>query len=358
MTIFKRQSQKMIPMDETQQRQTRDQIDFSQTNASTFPTITRPNIVIRMNASRNSISDLPNRSIFTRLRYLDLSSNNFQDLSPLGGLPSLLELDISNNFVQNLDFLRDLALLEVLHASNNKISRVICLPENLIDIDLSNNNLKSLEFLDSPNEGSNEPFPHGLERLNISGNNITQIISLRYITVFLQLRELDVGLLDANRNLQLLPFVKSLCPSLQTFDGADLRDVDEYAFNLEDLIQVLTSGSEQALRSFISGIETGIRWDPPTFIDYDDDTPPTPLKTIEDRLRVLEERVADDQYATPTKNKYQNQTATLISPYNEQDDNAVIAAMQNEINELKQQVAQIAEILYVHDRALRQLWVQ
>lgn len=342
------------------QKSARDTIDISQTNATSLPTITRPGVVLRLNASHNMISNLPNMEIFTRLRYLDLSQNNLQDLTPLSSLTSLLELDISYNHVISIDFIRDLTSLEIFHASNNEINEVDnILPERLIELDLSNNMLTSLDFLDSPND-PNEPFPFGIERLILNGNNINQIINLKYITVFSQLRELEVGLLDQenNRNLQLPSFVKSLCPSIQIFDSANMGIVDELAVNPDDLIQVLTRGSEQELRSFISSVEVGIRWDEPIFIDFDDDNPSTPLKNLETRLRTIEEKFGEDNFSTPVKNTNNNQIGTLLSPYGEQDDNAMIASMQREIYEMKQQVSQIAKILYVHDCALRQLWEQ
>ena len=334
-------------------------IDISQTNVTSFPTITKPGVVLRLNASRNMISNLPDMDSFARLRYLDLSQNNLQDVSPLASLTSLLELDISFNHIIDINFIQNLISLEILHASNNELNQIgNVLPERLIELDLSNNMLNSLDFLDSPNV-SNDPFPFGLEKLIISGNNISEIINLRYITVFSKLRELDVGLLDEeeNRNLQLLPFVKSLCPTIQIFDETDMTNVDELAVNPEDLIQVLTSGSEQALRDFISDVDVGIKWDEPVFIEFDDDSPMTPLKNLESRVRSLEEKVDDESFSTPVKGE-DHQIGTLLSPYGKPDDNQLISSMQHDIAEMKQQIAQIAKLLYVHDCALRQIWDQ
>lgn len=43
-------------------------------------------------------------------------------------------------------------------------------------------------------------------------------------------------------------------------------------------------------------------------------------------------------------------------PSYRQENDAVLHVMQQDINEMKEQIAQITELLYVYDRALQHLW--
>lgn len=330
-------------------RQGYSTIDISQRSYTEFPTFKKPNFVLHLNASRNFFSKLPNMSGFTALQDIDLSRNKFVDLSPLSTLISLRIINISNNKVKNLDFIQNLQNLEELNASNNKISEIHCnFPPNLIYVDLSFNELTSLSFLD-------EKFPVNIESIDVSQNSIDQIIELKYISVFQQLHTFKIGFLEMNPDLHIIPYVKYLCPSLEFFDDVKIDDSEEILFNDDDLLNILMHGSEQDLRDFLSNEKKEIKWDEPNFIPFDDDysTIPTPIKQIEDRLSIIENQIHERVSKSPNSNQEQSQQQMLS--YHQGND-AILHTMQQDISEMKQQIAQITELLYVYDRALQKLW--
>lgn len=322
-------------------RQGYDTIDISQRSYTEFPTIKKPNFVLHINASRNFFTKLPNMSNFTILQDIDLSKNKFVDLSPLSALINLRILNISNNKVKNLDFIQNLQNLEELNAANNKISEIHCsFPPNLLYLDLSFNELTNLSFLD-------ENFPINIESIDVSQNSIDQIIDLKYISVFQQLHTFKIGFLEMNPDLNIISYVKYLCPSLVFFDDSKIDDSEEISFNDDDLLNILMHGSEQQLREFLLKKKSGIEWDEPNFIPFDNDfpTPPTPIKQIEDRLTVIENQIHERISKSPQTNQS-----------NQQENDSVLQVMQQDISEMKQQIAQITELLYVYDKALQKLW--
>lgn len=320
-----------------------DTIDISQRSYTDFPPIKKPNYVIHLNASRNFLSKLPNMSGFTMLQDIDLSRNKFVDLSPLSTLINLRILNISNNKIKSLDFIQNLQNLEELSASNNKISEIRCkFPPNLLYLDLSFNELTDLSFLD-------EDFPINIESIDVSQNSIDQIIDLKYISVFQKLRMFKIGLLESNSNLHLISYVKYLCPSLEFFDEVKIDDSEDTMFNEDELLGIIMNGSEQQLREFLSDKKNEIRWDEPSFIPFDNDYPtsPAPIKQIEDRLTMIENQM-HERFLKPSDQDGQ--------PSYKQENDAVLHVMQQDINEMKEQIAQITELLYVYDRALQHLW--
>lgn len=304
-------------------KQGRETIDISQRSYTGFPIIRKPNFVVKLIASRNYFPKLPDMSGFTSLKELDLSRNKFEDLSPLSPLINLRRLNISSNKVRNLDFIQNLQNLEEIIASNNKIAEIQCsFPPNITYVDLSLNELTNLSFLD-------EKFPTNVESIDVSQNSIDQIIELKYISVFQNLRDFKVGLLDVHPDLNLLPYVKYLCPSLEFFDDAKIENSDSNLINDDELLNILMHGTEQQLHDFLSNKEPTVEWDEPKFIPFEEQQPPTPTsKAMNDNL---------------------------LSPY-QQDDTHIIHAVQQELVEIKSQIAKIAELLYVHDKALEQLW--
>jgi hypothetical protein len=179
-------------------------------------------------------------------------------------------------------------------------------------------------------------LPHGrLEALNVSGNEVTTLISLRFLPLYENLRDLKVGIADRIRNVPVIQFVKFLCPTLESFDDELLEDF-EAEFPEDELIEHLSTGTEKSLREFLIGaVKPPIQWNEPEFVDFQEDIS-GPLIALESRVRIIEERI-------PQKKKGV-------------DESDEIRELRADVRELKQQVAQIARLLFVHDRALGKIW--
>jgi len=312
----------------------RDSIDLSKQSLNVLPSIPKMNIIVSLNISYNSLKSLPSMGDFVCLRYLNISYNNFSDLRQISVISSLKELDCSNNSLLTLDFVSELAALEVLNASNNKICEITGdMPDSLLDVDLSGNLFRNLESFQNS-------FSDRLQRLDLSNNEINEISNLRFLAIFSKLRVLRIGLLEKNRDLKLIPFIKHLCPLIEEFDDNDCEISNEdNAFNTQALLEVLLSGNESELREMLISKDIVIRWDEPSFVQFDNNVPETPLKGIEDRLRNLEERL-------PNTNE-----SSILQP-----SDFSTSDIKKEIEELRKQVAKITEILFIHDAAMREIW--
>lgn len=313
--------------------QSNDTVDYSNQKLTEFPIIAKQNLVVQINLKNNKLLNLPNLSNFTVLRTLDISRNRFIDLSPISSITSLRVLDCSENRIVSLGFVTSLVNLEVLRASHNRISTVaVQMPETLIDVDLSNNEIVSLDFLQ-------HKFPPTIQRLDISSNLVSEVISLRVIAVFTHLRTLNVGLLESNRDIQLLALVKHLCPSLVLFDGAECPEEMPPNFpNPDYLLDVLVRGNESELRSIIQSDEKKITWDEPQFITFNEVTPPSPILSLEKKLENLERKLP------LLAKKVENSSPSK---------KAVIQQMFHDINELKAQISVISNMIYIHDQAMK-----
>jgi hypothetical protein len=266
---------------------------------------------------------------FTILRSLDLSNNQFTDVSPVSAARNLRELDISGNSISDLSFCAALANLEVLRASSNAIATIDTpLPDSLAILILADNRFTDLEFMESC------VSPTGLEVLDVSGNDVATLISLRYLPLFEQLRDLKVGITEAMPNVPVLQFVKFLCPTLEAFDDESLADVD-FDFPDDELIDFLKRGDEAGLCEFLIGaVGPPIKWATPEFVDFQGGAA---VGELEERIRAVEARIP----ATPVRRDA---------------DDAVIREIKEDVRAIKDQVAQIARLLFVHDRALGQIW--
>ena len=315
------------------------EMDFSNQSLTLVPDTERQDTVVSLNLSVNLLRDLKNIEFFSNLRYLNISQNKVSDLSPVAACAELIELDCSQNSIKKLDTLSNLPSLRVLNASYNAISNITQkLPLTLVEVDLSNNLFDSFEFLQ-------DKLGDELITLDISGNKIEEIRTLRFVAVFTKLLNLNVGLLEANRDLKILQFAKHLCPNLETFDGVDCAHIDSQDFfNPDALIEILVNGTESELRVMLSSAAGPITWDEPQFVPFEADIPVTPLKKIDERLKKLEQKLPEDGMYTPRKKREQ------------QVDPAEIREIREEIQELREQVLQISELLYVHDCAMKKLW--
>ena len=316
--------------------QNNDSYDFSNQNLVEFPLVPQASSIIRLNLSNNNIKSFPKIEEYKFLRYLDISSNRISDLSILNSLTSLHVLDCSFNQLSSLSFTANLLNLEILNASHNRIAEITSnLPQNLLSIDLSYNHISSFEFLQ-------EKCPTGIEKLFLSNNKVDSIMDLKYISVFRNLRILNVGFLDKFLHLRILSFVKYILPYLEVFDDTDCSHLDtsnEWDYN--ELINILLNGDEEEFRGYLMD-NSELRWDEPVFFDFVQNVPPTPLREVNERLRNVE-LLTEEQ---------ENRKMRIDSDRFDED----IAEIRREINELKQQTLQISQLLFVHDKALQQIW--
>ena len=327
-----------------------DNLDCSGQSLTSLPRAARPNVVVTLNASNNLLKDIPDIVSFSALRYLDLSNNKFLDLAILESVPSLRELDISGNRLRSIDFCASLPDLEVLRASRNRIREIsFKLPQNLIDLDLSNNEIASLDFME-------KNVPIGIEKIDVSGNQIDTLVSLRFLAVFQQLHTFTVGLLTLFPGAKVLQYVKHLCPAIEYFDDTPCAQIEEPEFDTDKLIDILVNVDEQELESLLrDGPRGAVEWSAPTFIPFEDDVKEvTPIAQLQSRLKALEDALP--RTPPPSREKQRGQLDLLISPYPAQDESQELKELRSDIAELKQQMAKVAELLYVHDQALRQIW--
>ena len=316
--------------------QNNDSYDFSNQNLVEFPLLSQASSVVRLNLSNNTIKSFPKIDEYRFLRSLDISSNRISDLSILSSLTSLHVLDCSYNQLTSLSFTSNLLNLEILKASHNKVAKITAkFPQNLLSIDLSYNNITSLEFLQSH-------CPTGIERIDLSNNKLDSLLNLKYISVFQNLRVLNVGFLDKFLNLNILSFVKHMCPCLEVFDDTECSHLDTSdEWNDNELINILVNGDEEEFRALLMN-NSQLRWDEPIYFDFVQNVPPTPLKEVNERLRNVEMLTEQDQ----------NRNIRLEMDRFDED----IEEIRREINELKQQTLQISQLLFVHDKALQQIW--
>jgi hypothetical protein len=137
------------------------------------------------------------------------------------------------------------------------------------------------------------------------------------------------------RDVPVLQFAKFLCPTLEYFDDEPLADVDP-DFEEDPLIEQLAKGSEDSLREFLTdSIQPPIQWGEPQFMEFREETDEGFVE-LEERVRAIEDRI-------PQRRR-------------ENEDSAEISALRADVRELKEQVAQIARLLFVHDRALGHMW--
>lgn len=319
-----------------------DRVSCAGQGLTSFPSVANPGVVVTLDGSDNLLKTLPDVRAFAALRYLNLSNNKFSDLSSLSALRSLRELDVSGNRLTSIDFCTGMPFLEDLRASRNKIRDVNSpLPRKLIGLDISSNELVDLNFME-------KNAPEGLERLNASENAIADLISLRFLTLCSQLNTVNVGLLDQFPRLDVLGFVRYLCPFLERFDdvmvpenGVDYRE--------KGIIDVLVYGSEAELQELLGGGGCIVQWEEPTFVPFEDEADVSPMAQLEERLRAIED-------ALPSTPERKGGLGTLLSPYPKQNDTQEVEELRREISELRQQMVKVAELLYVHDRALEGLW--
>jgi hypothetical protein len=220
-----------------------------------------------------------------------LANNRLSDLSPLASLESLRVLDISFNAVTSVAFCEDLVNLAVLTASHNSIASVATrLPPFLRELDLAANQLSDLSFLDEHEFLACKT----LETLDVSGNRIGDLLSLRCLPALQRLRSASTGLSQKVASAPVLLFAKFVCPSLESFDGEPCAAI-EPEFDEGQLLGLLIEGSEQRLRRFlVDSNPSPIVWDAPQFLEFADDDRQSPLGALQSRVLAIEGRIPDE----------------------------------------------------------------
>jgi hypothetical protein len=119
-------------------------------------------------------------------------------------------------------------------------------PPFLQELNLSDNQLTYLNLLDEHDFLACKT----LETLDVSGNRIDDVLSLRFLPALQRLRSMSTGLSHRVASVPVLQFAKFVCPSLEHFDEESCAtlesDLDE-----GQLLGLLIEGSEQRLRRFL-----------------------------------------------------------------------------------------------------------
>jgi hypothetical protein len=323
-------------------KHSQESADYSDQRLTEFPAVPNPSRILALNLQLNLLTSLPQLSKFSLLRTVDLSNNQLVDLSPLTVVKTLRELNCSGNRLVSLAFLASLPGLVILRAAHNRIATVTTkMPDSLLDCDLSHNEISTVEFLQFK-------FPGTLQRLDISSNLITTVVELRYVSVFFNLLVLTTGHLAKHPDLEILAFVKYLCPSLTLFDGVDCRDVVEPPDfpRSGDLYDCVVRGSDDDLCQLLARKEARIEWSLPTFVPFREVAEETgDLTELAAMVDDIEARLARVQEPPP---------ANAIPAPNPLE----VEKMRQEIIEMKQQVADLVKLLYVHDAAVRQAFLR
>lgn len=160
---------------------------------TSFKVIASNTLLISLDLSGNTISDITQISGMINLSYLSLSNNMISDISPLMVLTSLKSLDISKNLIADAGVVANLTSLTELHADNNQITEISALGglSALTELTISNNQisyipdmagLRSLKQLNMSGNivGNLVPLAvcNALESLNISGNAVSDLAPL------------------------------------------------------------------------------------------------------------------------------------------------------------------------------------
>lgn len=157
---------------------------------TSFKALASCTMLISLDLSGNTISDITQISGMINLSYLSLSNNMISDISPLAALTSLKTLDVSRNIISNPAALSSLTSLTAFHADHNQITDISAFSNlnALTDFTISNNRipyipdmagLRSLKHLDISNNivGSLVPLAvcSSLESLDIKANAVTDL---------------------------------------------------------------------------------------------------------------------------------------------------------------------------------------
>jgi len=138
---------------------------------TSFKAIAANTMLISLNLSQNTISDITQISGMNNLSYLSLSNNMIADFTPLSALTSLKTLDISKNLAADISALSSLTHLNELLADSNQITDFSPLRplSSLTRLDLSDNQIAALPDMAT--------FA-ALSELDLSGNIVANLMPL------------------------------------------------------------------------------------------------------------------------------------------------------------------------------------
>ncbi|CAL5977316.1 leucine-rich_repeat domain-containing protein [Hexamita inflata] len=152
---------------------------------------------LEMVFSQVTNSEIPLIGCLINLKYLNLKGNSITDISQLLNLTKIVELDMSSNKIDKIIDFDNFNQLKHLSIANNKLSDIPVLRcVKLETLSLEWNKLLNLEFLISL---------QSLTRLNLTGNKVQSISTLRYLK---NLKELSVAANLAIQDINALMYCK------------------------------------------------------------------------------------------------------------------------------------------------------
>lgn len=338
-------------------------VDLSSKKLMQIPPISNPTYVTSMNIANNLFTSLPDLKVFSNLQHLFIDHNSFTDLSFISSLHQLQELDVSYNALTTLDFLQDLPNIRIVYAAHNKISTIKPeLPSTLNTLDVSYNQLTSLKFIESSSWDS-------LECLTIHDNLIFDLREIKYLAELPILKYCYIGFSKENMDTKLAELAKFVCPTLLEFDDFNTSNLNP-DFDQYQVIHLLSAGTEAEFRSFVNLVEQEIKWNQPVFIDFVEKAQPREEDDLEKRLRAVEAKVSTPAQNEELQARIEEMEKKISNAVDKQDNDkgiseldqipggnvAKVQQIQSEINDIRQQITKITELLYAHDKALETMW--
>lgn len=340
-----------------------ESVDLSSKKLSQIPPINNPSRILSLNLANNLFIDLPDLNIFSNLRDLFIDHNSITNLSFISTLTQLQQLDVSYNALTTLDFLQDLPNIHTVYAAHNKITTIKPeLPPTLKTLDISFNQLNSLKFIESSSLDS-------LECLDIADNLIFDMREIKYLAELPILKYCYVGFLKKDMDTKLAELAKFVCPSLLEFDDINCSNMNP-DFDQYQVIHMLSAGTEAEFKAFVNVVEQEIKWNQPVFIDFVEKKQSKEEDELEARIRAIESKISNPEQDEELKSRVEEIEKNVASLVDKQDSDKGVSELdqlagngipkvqqiQVEINDIRQKLTKITELLYAHDRALQTMW--
>lgn len=157
------------------------ELNISETSISDLSGIEEMKELWQFYASDCGIREISLLSGLTSLEYLDLSGNEIETLEPLKEMENLQELIVSRNALKDLTGIENCLHLRKLYSDDNHIQSLDCLRNATIleDVLLQNNEIEKIDVL--------AKSAASLKKLNLSGNQISDLSALSGASALLQL---------------------------------------------------------------------------------------------------------------------------------------------------------------------------
>ncbi|EEB11657.1 protein phosphatases pp1 regulatory subunit, putative [Pediculus humanus corporis] len=173
-----------------------------------------------VNYSYNQVWQIDNLSDFWSLTYLDLSHNKISKIQGLHNLKYLRYLDLSHNKIERFENLNNLRITD-LNLEYNLLSRFetemdlgIHTMPYLTNLYLNNNLIKDLKFLKNV---------HSLKKLELQGNDITDLLQLTNMKKLKNLRQLDLSNNDVSKQKPYRNLILSFLRELKFLDQTEVN---------------------------------------------------------------------------------------------------------------------------------------